>query len=175
MDSISEQNPGPGSSGGREEPATNDLIKKIREMDCEELLTWIQQEDPKLLKGEDLENFRKERINGDFFLDYGDDWEFFKEGCNLPAGTSDGLAILANEVIGKVTIGTKSKPYSHLYHGRHADSQLTVSQGTANRLGLQSSLRRLLKEGTQTAKLLSYCGNSPNLPVSEGTRFGRYL
>jgi len=122
MDSISEQNPGPGSSGDQKKPTTNNpTVKKIREMGYEELLTWIQQENPKLLSGEDLENFKKAHIGGNVFLYHAGDLKFFEEGCKLPIGTSDGLAILANEVIGKVTIGTKSKPYLSR-HARHADT-----------------------------------------------------
>jgi hypothetical protein len=80
-------------------------------MGYEALLTWIQQVEPTLLSGKDLENFKREHINGDVFLDHASDWMFFKEGCNLPAGPSDELAELASDVIGKETIGTKSKSY----------------------------------------------------------------
>lgn len=89
-------------------------------MDNEELLTWIQQEEPKLLRGEDLENFKKAHINGEVFLDLAGDWKFFKEDCNLPTGPSDELAKLASEVIGKEAIGMKSKSYLS-YHAHHAD------------------------------------------------------
>jgi len=90
-------------------------------MGYEALLAWIQQVKPTLLSGEDLENFKKEHINGDAFLDHAGDWKFFKEGWNLPIGPSDGLAKLASEVIRKETIGTKSQSYlSH--HARHADT-----------------------------------------------------
>ena len=121
MNTIPEQNPRPSSPAGQERPGTNEpMIKKIREMDNEELLTWIQQEEPKLLRGEDLENFKKAHINGEVFLDLAGDWKFFKEDCNLPTGPSDELAKLASEVIGKEAIGMKSKSYLS-YHAHHAD------------------------------------------------------
>jgi hypothetical protein len=70
------------------------------------------------LAGGDLENFKKEHINGDVFLGHASDWKFFKEECNLPAGPSDGPATLASEVTGKETIGTKSQSYlsRHAHH-----------------------------------------------------------
>jgi hypothetical protein len=120
MNTTPEQNPGLSSPGEQEKPVTNEPIIKIRKMDYEELLTWIQQEQPTLLRGEDVENFKKERIKGHIFLDHAGDWKFFKEGCNLPTGPSDELAKLASEVIGKETIGIKSKSYLSC-HARHAD------------------------------------------------------
>jgi hypothetical protein len=122
MGSTPEQNPGPSSSGGRGKPVTNEpTIEKIRKMGYKELLTWIRQVKPTLLSRGDLENFKKEHINGDVFLGHASDWKFFKKECNLPAGPSDGLAKLASEVIGKETIDTKSQSYlSH--HARHADT-----------------------------------------------------
>ena len=90
-------------------------------MGYETLLTWIKQVKPTLLSGEDLENLKKEQINGDVFLDHASDWKFFKEACNLPAGPSDRLAKLASEVIEKETIDTKSQSYLSR-HARHADT-----------------------------------------------------
>jgi hypothetical protein len=130
MDSTPEQNPGLSSPGGPEKPATNEpTIKEIRKMGYEALLTWIKQAKPTLLSGEDLENFKKEHITGDVFLDHAIDWKSFKEGCNLPAGPSDGLAKLASEVIRKETMGTESQSYLSR-HARHADTQLTMSKAS---------------------------------------------
>jgi hypothetical protein len=96
MNTISEQSPGLSSAGNQEKPVTNEPIIKIRNMDDQELLTWIQQEKPKLLRDEGLENFKKERISGDVFLDHAGDRQFFKE-CKLRTGPSDGLAKLASQ------------------------------------------------------------------------------
>jgi hypothetical protein len=115
---------GPGLSppGGQGNPVTNEpTIENIREKGYEALLEWIQQVKPTLLSGEDLENFKKEHITGDVFLDHASDRKFFKEECNLPAGPSDGLAKLASEVIGKETIGTENQSYLSR-HARHADT-----------------------------------------------------
>ena len=121
MDSTPEQNPGLSSPGGQGEPVTNEpTIKNIIKMGYEALLTWIQQVEPTLLSSGDVENFKKEHINGNVFLDHANDRKFFKEECNLPAGPSHGLAKLANEVIRK-TIGTKSQSYLSR-HARHADT-----------------------------------------------------
>jgi len=122
MDSTPEQNPGLSSPGGRGKPVTNEpTVKKIREMDYEELLTWIKQKKPTLLRGEILTDFKTKYINGDVFLDHADDLRFFQEGCKLPIGPSDGLAKLARVVIEKETIGTKSQSYLSR-HARHADT-----------------------------------------------------
>ena len=81
MNSTPEQNPGLSSPGGQGKRVTNEpTIKNIRKMGYEALLAWIQQVKPALLSGEDLENFKKEHINGDVFLDMAGDWRFFKEG-----------------------------------------------------------------------------------------------
>jgi hypothetical protein len=122
MNSTPEQNPGLSSPGSQGKPVTNEpTVEKIRKMDYEALLTWIQQVKPTLLSGEDLESFEKEHINGDVFLNHASDRKFFKEGCNLPAGPSDRLATLASEVIWEETIGTKSQSYLSR-HALHADT-----------------------------------------------------
>jgi hypothetical protein len=120
MNTIPEQNPGPSSPGGQEKPVTNEpIIEKIREMDNEELLEWIQQEKPRLLKGEVLEKFKKEYISGYVFLDRAGDQKFFREESKLPSGPSLELAKLASEIIGKEAIGIESKSYLS-YHACHA-------------------------------------------------------
>jgi hypothetical protein len=122
MNSTPEQNPGLSSPGSQGKPVTNEpTVEKIRKMDYEALLTWIQKVKPALLRGEDIEKFKKEHINGETFLDHASDRKFFKEDCNLPTGTSDALARLASEVIGKETIGTKSQSYLSR-HALHADT-----------------------------------------------------
>jgi hypothetical protein len=121
MASTPKQNPWLGPLGILEPTTIEEIVEEIRKMDDEELLKWIQQKKPKLLRDEVLENFKKEYISGDVFLDHANDRKFFKEECNLPAGPSDGLAKLANEVIGEETIGTKSQSYLSR-HARHADT-----------------------------------------------------
>jgi len=122
MDSTPEQNPGLSSPGGKGKPVTNELTtKSIREMGYGALLAWIERVKPTLLSGEDLENFKKEHINGDTFLDHAGDWKFFKEGCNLPTGPSDELAKLAREVIEGKIIGTMSQSALSC-HACHADT-----------------------------------------------------
>jgi hypothetical protein len=121
MNSTPEQKPGLSSPSSQEEPVTNEpTIEKIRKMDYEALVTWIQDVKPTLLSGEDVEKLKKEHINGDIFVDHGSDRKFFKEECNLPAGPSYGLAKLASEVIGEETIGTKSQSYLSR-HALHSD------------------------------------------------------
>jgi hypothetical protein len=122
MGPTPEQSPELSSPGDQGKPVTNEpTIEMIRKMDYEALLTWIKKVKPTLLSSEGLENFRKEQIDGDVFLDHASDLKFFKEECNLPAGPSDKLAKLASEVIRKESIGTKSQPYLSR-HARHADT-----------------------------------------------------
>jgi hypothetical protein len=121
MNTVPEQNPGPGPPAGQEKPVTNEpIIEKIRKMDNEELLTWIQKERPRLLRGEDLENFEEAEIDGCVFLSLAGDWKALKEECNLSPDPSHGLANLASEVARKESIGIKSKSHPPC-HARHAD------------------------------------------------------
>jgi hypothetical protein len=137
MNSRTEPNPGLGSSGDKEKPATNKpTMQEIRGLDRKKLLEWIKESI--LLDSEDEEKFSNAKINGKVFLNHPGDIEFFKS-ANLPIGVSDELAELASEAIGKVTIGAKSKSYL----SRHADVQLTTSQGRANK---RSRLTPPLKE-----------------------------
>jgi hypothetical protein len=112
MNAAPKQNPGLGSPDSHEELVTNESIaSKIREMDDEELLRWIQQKIPKLLRDQVLLNFKDQYITGDIFLDQAGNAKFFEEKCNLPTGPSYGLAKLASEVLEKETRGIKSKAY----------------------------------------------------------------
>ena len=122
MDSIPEQNPGLGSSGSQENPATNEpTVEKIRSLDRNNLLEWIKESIS--LDSEDEVKFSNAKINGKVFLNHAGDIEFFK-GAHLPIGVCDELAELASEVMGKKTIGTKSKSYLSC-QASHADFQLT--------------------------------------------------
>jgi hypothetical protein len=103
---------GPSSHGGEDKLTKNEpTVEKMREMDDEDLLEWIQRKKPKMLRDKVLENFKEKYVDGDIFLDHAGDWKFFEEKCNLPIGPSEGLAKLASVVMGKDTIGTKSKSY----------------------------------------------------------------
>ena len=84
-------------------------IEEIKNWDADELLEWIQQNRPKLLKGDILEKFRAEDISGDVFLHHAGDVEFFNKKCNLPSGTSERLANLASELAGGETAGMVQK------------------------------------------------------------------
>ena len=83
-------------------------IEEVKNWDAEELLEWIKENRPKLLKGDKLEKFKAEDISGDVFVGHAGDVEFFENKCNLPSGTSERLANLAREVIGQQSMGTKS-------------------------------------------------------------------
>ena len=92
------------------EPST----QEIKAFGDEELLQWIQQKKPKLLRGENLTKFQAAFIDGDAFLNHAGDVDFFEKRCGLPPGISVSLANLASEVIGKKS---KSCPP---YYARHA-------------------------------------------------------
>ena len=93
MDSFLEHN---SKQASEAEPT----IEEIKNWDSDELLEWIQQNRPKLIKGDKLEKFKAEDISGDVFVNHAGDEAFFKNGCNLPRGTSERLANLAREIAG---------------------------------------------------------------------------
>lgn len=84
----------------RTERSTQELpkiftVQEIKTWDTEELLLWIQGKDPNILKGHDLDDFRKAGIIGRTFLGSSAE-DFGKFG--LSWRVSLGLKFLANEV-----------------------------------------------------------------------------
>ena len=84
----------------RTEVNTQDLptIPTIQEMqtwNTEKVLRWIQQRDPNILKGDNLEKFNNEYIMGTAFL--ASDVEFYQTR-GLPRGVGLALKDLADEV-----------------------------------------------------------------------------
>jgi hypothetical protein len=102
MDSSPEHNPKHASH-------TKPTIEEIKKWDEDELLEWIQQKEPKLLKGDKLEKFKDSSIDGVIFLKYAGDKKYFHKECNLPIGTSERLADLASEIAGGETTGMAQK------------------------------------------------------------------
>jgi hypothetical protein len=78
---------------------TKPTIEKIKTWDADELLEWIQQQEPNPLKGDKLEKFKAADILGRAFLMKAGNVEFFEEKCHLPIGTSLVLADLAREIM----------------------------------------------------------------------------
>ena len=79
---------------------TQDLptIPTVNEMETwnkEELLRWIQQTDPNILKGDDVDKFKKARIAGRAFLVF--DVKSF-QSCGLLLADAAALKNLADEV-----------------------------------------------------------------------------
>jgi hypothetical protein len=103
-------------------------IQEIEEWDEDELLQWIHKKRPKLLRGDNLEKFKKAVIFGPIFLKHAGDRKYFHEECSLPIGPSEMLADLASEIAEGDKANRESKR-GLSYHGHHLDSQLTVSQG----------------------------------------------
>jgi hypothetical protein len=93
---------------------TNPTIEEVKKWDADELLEWIEQQEPKLLKGDKLEKFKAADISGRAFLMKADNVEFFKKECNLPIGPSVVLADLAREIAGGETASIKSKLLSFI-------------------------------------------------------------
>jgi hypothetical protein len=102
MDSFLEHN---SKQASQAEPT----IEVIKNWDADELLEWIQQNRPKLLKGDKLEKFKAEDISGDVLVDHAGDVKFFKNKCKLPIGTSERLADLASEIAGGETASMVQK------------------------------------------------------------------
>jgi hypothetical protein len=115
---------------------TKPTIEEIKEWDEDDLLEWIQQKRPKLLKDDDLRKLKAARISGQVFLICASNVGFFKNRCNLPIGTSYELADLAMEVAGgetagRETAGIKSKFLSFIPctpRGRQANNLTGLSK-----------------------------------------------
>jgi hypothetical protein len=98
------------------EPVTDEpTTREIKDWSVDKLLEWIKQKKPDLLRDEDIERFKTERISGQTFLKYAGNMYFFQNDCDLPTGTSSDLADLAKE-----TKNRNSKYYLS-YHASHAD------------------------------------------------------
>ncbi|KAN0080596.1 hypothetical protein V8E54_003800 [Elaphomyces granulatus] len=55
-------------------------MEKVKEWDDDQLLDWIQEKRPKLLRvGENLEKFKAAQISGEVFLMLAGDMEFFEK------------------------------------------------------------------------------------------------
>jgi hypothetical protein len=107
MDTFQEHN---SEEASQAEPT----IEEIKNWDEDDLLEWIQQRHPKLLKGDDLKKLKGERVDGVIFLNHAGDKKYFREECNLASGTSERLANLAREIAGGETAGMKSKLLSFM-------------------------------------------------------------
>src|SRR5436309_1520073 len=88
------------SQAGQEMPAANEpTAQDIRRCGTNELFGWIQRKLAIPLKPEDEEKFVEGGIEGEVFLDYAGDKDFFiSAGFNLE--NSHKLAKLAREIIG---------------------------------------------------------------------------
>jgi hypothetical protein len=96
---------------------TKPTIEEIKNWDEEDLLEWIQQKRPKLLKDDDIKKLKEARISGDVFVDHAGDVEFFENKCNLPIGISERLAKLARKIAGEGTAGKKNNlPFFYTIH-----------------------------------------------------------
>jgi hypothetical protein len=93
---------------------TKPTIEEIKEWNEDELLKWIQQKRPGLLRGDNLEKFKAAFIHGGFFVKQAGDVGFFQKERNLPIGISGELADLAREIAGGGTAGMKSKLLSFI-------------------------------------------------------------
>jgi len=89
-------------------------IEEVKEWDEDELLKWIQQKRPRLLKGDNLKKFKAADIPGEAFLTKAGNDGFFKNECNLSIRPSLALANLAREIAGGETAGKKSKLLSFI-------------------------------------------------------------
>jgi hypothetical protein len=84
----------------RTERSTQDLpahptVEEMETADKEEVLRWIKERQPNVLKGDNLENFKKADFIGSAFLL--SDYKFFRK-CKLSRGASRVLENLLNEV-----------------------------------------------------------------------------
>jgi hypothetical protein len=78
-----------------QELPTIPIVAKMKHWDEEKVVRWIQQKEPNLLIEDDVNNFKKARIGGRAFLNYG--VENF-ESSGLPLAVAVALKDLADEV-----------------------------------------------------------------------------
>jgi hypothetical protein len=79
-------------------------VQEMRPWKPEKVIRWIQKRDPNFFEEDDLDNFKKQRINGRAFL--ASDVEFYENG-GLPRGVGRALKDFADEVKkGKFTLWT---------------------------------------------------------------------
>jgi hypothetical protein len=71
-------------------------VKKMQSWGRGQVLRWIKLRNRKILKDDDLENFKKARIMGIAFLD--SDVKFYHKTCGLSPGVGLALKHLADEV-----------------------------------------------------------------------------
>ena len=93
---------------------TSHTIEKIKEKDADQLLNWIQQHQPTLLQGGNIDKFKEAEISERAFLIAADNVEFIRKECNLPAGPSLELPRLASELAERETAVAKSKLLSFM-------------------------------------------------------------
>jgi hypothetical protein len=79
---------------------TKFTFEEVIKWDKNDLLKWIHQERPGLLKDDNLTKFGDAFINKNVFVNHAGDVEFFKSECGLPIGISESLAKLAWEAGG---------------------------------------------------------------------------
>jgi hypothetical protein len=72
--------------------------KAAIEWNVNDLLAWIEDKRSGLLDDDKSEKLRKAEIKGEDFLAAAGNWEFFQNGCNIPAGPSMALANLSREL-----------------------------------------------------------------------------
>src|SRR5271163_1389437 len=83
------------------ELSTQDLptiptVQEMKTWDKEKVLRWIQQRDPNILEGDNLNTFIESKICGSAFL--ASSVKFYSRECGLPPGPSLALGDLVNEV-----------------------------------------------------------------------------
>jgi hypothetical protein len=86
-------------------------IEEIKNWDADELLEWIRRKRKGLLEEDDRAKLGTARVSGQSFLAAAGNWDFFKNGCNLPAGPSMVLADLSRELAKE-----ESKLLFHVMH-----------------------------------------------------------
>ncbi|KIX01367.1 uncharacterized protein Z518_09092 [Rhinocladiella mackenziei CBS 650.93] len=105
-------------------------IDEINEWDADDLLKWIDQERPGLLKGEGLERFKTANINKNIFVNSAGDMGFFRNECELSVGISKSLAMLASEVAKGKTTGPETRKRKHTPEMAPSPKRTRVDNGS---------------------------------------------
>jgi hypothetical protein len=95
-------------------------VREVEDWNKDRLLKFIQQKRPHILEDDDdLENFKKAKISGKFFLTLAGKTEFFEEKCHLPVGISGELAEVVKEITGAKTTIEQGKLLSFIPYSKH--------------------------------------------------------
>jgi hypothetical protein len=158
--------------GGPAMPTTEEVMG----WDEDALFDWILQNEPRLVKDDRAEIFKKAAITGGIFVKYADNRDFFKE-CGLPMGVSDRLAELASELAGGEAVSIvqkrKEQDTSTSKSTNHAPFIVLFTANNISRAFFQKeTLRGIWRYQSDSCPLSRKCPKSKRLSPKSTSRSG---